>query len=131
MNKELLFSVTAKDCDWTYYRASGNGGQNRNKRETACRCVHKASGAVGIGEDHREQRRNREAAFERMAKSLKFQLWLKREIADSIKSEEQKDRERKAIEEEVNKMMQPENLKIETFQNGKWIEFYEDADNEM
>ena len=53
--RELLFSVTAKDCRFDYYRGSGAGGQHRNKTESAVRCTHLASGAVGQAEDHREQ----------------------------------------------------------------------------
>lgn len=73
--RELLFSVTAKDCRFDYYRGSGAGGQHRNKTESAVRCTHLASGAVGQAEDHREQPRNKKLAFERMAKSKKFQGW--------------------------------------------------------
>ena len=29
--KEKLFTVTANDCTWTYYRGSGPGGQKKNK----------------------------------------------------------------------------------------------------
>ena len=42
MSKELLFSVTAADCDWQYIRGTGPGGQKRNKTETKVRCVHRA-----------------------------------------------------------------------------------------
>ena len=46
-NKEILFSVTANDCDWEYLRGTGPGGQKRNKTETKVRCIHRASGATG------------------------------------------------------------------------------------
>ena len=29
--RKPLFSVTAKDCNWDYYRGSGSGGQKKNK----------------------------------------------------------------------------------------------------
>ena len=44
--KQLLFSITKKDLVITYYKASGKGGQNRNKRETAVRIQHKDSNVV-------------------------------------------------------------------------------------
>ena len=76
MDKEKLFSVTAKDIKWEYYRASGNGGQNRNKRDTAVRCTHEPSGAIGNAADERSQNQNKKLAFRRMVNSKKFQDWL-------------------------------------------------------
>ena len=67
--KKLLFSVTAKDCRWDYYRGSGKGGQKRNKTSSAVRCTHTASGAVGKAEDTDSQVKNKKLAFTRMAKS--------------------------------------------------------------
>ena len=81
MNKEILFSLTAKDFDWEYTKGSGPGGQNRNKRETAVKCIHRPSGAVGQSCEERSQRQNREKAFERMAATDKFKSWHKRESA--------------------------------------------------
>ena len=52
--RELLFSVTADDCEWDYYNGTGKGGQNRNKRATCVRVRHRASGAVGNCSNHRE-----------------------------------------------------------------------------
>lgn len=78
--KKLWFSVTAKDCVFKNYKASGKGGQKRNKTESAVRCSHPSSGAVGSCEDHREQSRNKKTAFARMAKSAEFQSWLKLKI---------------------------------------------------
>ena len=57
--RKLLFSVTAKDCDWDYYRGSGAGGQKRNKTSNAVRCTHKDSKAVGKAEDTRSQLQNK------------------------------------------------------------------------
>lgn len=52
--KEKLFSVTAKDCEFKATRGTG---------------------AMGYAEDHREQSRNRQLAFKRMAESKEFQSW--------------------------------------------------------
>lgn len=78
--KQRWFSITAKDCNWSYYRGSGKGGQNRNKNDTAVRCSHKPSGAVGTAEEHKEQKQNKRVAFKRMAESKEFQSWLKLKI---------------------------------------------------
>lgn len=71
--KELLLSVTLKDCDVQTKRGSGAGGQNRNKRDTAVRIVHRASGAVGESQEQRSQLQNKQAAFRRMAQTPVFQ----------------------------------------------------------
>lgn len=115
MAKTKLFSVTRDDFDWQYYRGSGAGGQHRAKTSSACRCIHRESGAFACAEDHREQPRNRQLAFQRCVATKKFQVWLKCEIAR--RSGE------KSIEEEVDIAMKMLNLKIEgKDENGRWTE---------
>lgn len=75
--KQLLFSVTAADCVFKDKRGSGNGGQKKNKTNSAIQCFHEPSGAQGEAEDYREQSRNRKLAFKRMAESIEFQTWAK------------------------------------------------------
>ncbi len=58
------------DCDVETYRASGPGGQHRNKTESAVRMTHRPSGIVRVGTEHRSQLRNRELALERIFKAL-------------------------------------------------------------
>lgn len=72
--REKVLSVTIKDCDVQTKRGSGAGGQNRNKRDTAVRIVHRASGAVGESQEERSQLQNKRTAFRRMAESLKFKV---------------------------------------------------------
>ena len=116
--KELLFSVTAKDCRFDYYRGSGAGGQHRNKTESAVRCTHIASGAVGQAEDHREQPRNKKLAFERMAKTPKFRNWAFTEAARVTGKLAE-------IEEHIDKEMRL-NLRVERKdENGRWVEWTE------
>ena len=78
---DSLLSVTAHDCRWEYFRGTGAGGQKRNKTSNCARCTHEPSGAVGEARESRSQRDNRELAFGRMARSDKFQTWLRLEIA--------------------------------------------------
>ncbi len=72
--KEKILSVTLKDCDVQTKRGTGKGGQNRNKRDTAVRIVHRASGAVGESQEERSQLQNKRRAFRRMAESEKFKV---------------------------------------------------------
>lgn len=73
--KERLFTVTASDCTWNYYRGSGPGGQKKNKTSNCARVVHEPSGAIGKGEQGRSQLENRQIAWKQMANSPTFQAW--------------------------------------------------------
>lgn len=73
--KEKLFTVTASDCVWNYYRGSGPGGQRKNKTSNCARVVHEPSGAIGKGEQGRSQLENRQIAWRQMASSPAFQSW--------------------------------------------------------
>jgi protein subunit release factor B len=56
-----------RECDVDYYRASGPGGQRRNKKETAVRLHHRPSGLVVTATERRSQALNLEAAYARLA----------------------------------------------------------------
>jgi protein subunit release factor B len=115
MTKELLFSITASDCDWDYIRGTGPGGQKRNKTETKVRCVHRASGATGESDLTRSQHENKKIAFRKMAESKEFRLWHKLETARRLG-------DKVTIEEKVDSMMNDKYLKIEGKVEGKWSE---------
>jgi protein subunit release factor B len=59
-----------RDCDVETYRASGPGGQHRNKTESAVRMTHRPTGLVRVATEHRSQLRNRELALERLWRAL-------------------------------------------------------------
>lgn len=112
MTKHLALSVTLKDCDVQTKRGSGNGGQNRNKRDTAVRIVHRASGAVGEAQEQRTQLQNKKTAFRRMAETPRFQAWVKRQLGHVT-----------LAEIEVSEQMRPRNLRMETRDaDGNWVE---------
>lgn len=53
-----------------FFRASGKGGQNRNKRDTACRITDLKTGLVAEATEHRTQKANKDAAFRRLANRI-------------------------------------------------------------
>ena len=62
------------DCDVDTYRASGPGGQKRNKTESAVRLRHKPSGLSVIAEESRSQAENRARALKRLREALALRL---------------------------------------------------------
>lgn len=119
MDKELLFSVTRDDCEWQYMRSSGNGGQNVGKVNSKVRCIHRASGAVGVSQDTRDQGKNRVLAFRRMIETKEFKNWHKLEVSKKLGVEKQ-------IEETVEQSLNTKNLIIEEKENGKWVPYKEE-----
>lgn len=110
--KQLLFSVTAKDCEWQYYKGSGAGGQKRNKTSSGVRCVHPPSGASGESSETRSQLLNKQTAFKRMANSIPFKRWVYERINEIDRG--------KTLEKYVDEQLVPENLQIEIRKDGKW-----------
>ena len=106
--KQKLFSVTKNDFEWQFFRAGGKGGQNQNKRDSACRCIHPPSGAVGESREERSQNQNRQNAFHRCVESQAFQGWIKMQAAAMAKGFSDAERM-------VDEMMQEKYLKIETY----------------
>ena len=110
--RQLLFSVTKKDLKIEYYKASGKGGQNRNKRETAVRITHPDSGAVANASEQRNQHQNLKVAFKRLVGSEKFKQWLKIETSRQTQNVVEME---KQINAWVEEQMQDKYLKVETF----------------
>ena len=57
-------------CEVDTYRASGPGGQKRNKTSSAVRLRHPASGLIVIAEESRSQHENRARALRRLRQAL-------------------------------------------------------------
>jgi len=114
--KKLLFSLSKDAGDFVveYYNGEGKGGQNRNKREMACRIRHPKSGAMATCQEERSQKANRERAFKRLCESEKFQKWLKLEIV-------KQNGLLKDLDEEVERQMK--NIKMEVKdEKGRFME---------
>jgi RF-1 domain len=108
--RELLFSVTLKDCEVQHFRAGGPGGQHQNKTSSASRVIHHPSGARGESREERSQPQNTKTAFLRMVQTQKFRLWVTRMSWGNPESPEKR----------VERDMSPENLLIMGRENGKW-----------
>jgi hypothetical protein len=61
-------------CEVDRYRASGPGGQHRNKTESAVRLRHKLSGVTAIGEDSRSQAENKMHAVRRLRGAIALEV---------------------------------------------------------
>ena len=118
--RKLIHRMTARDFEWSYYKDSGKGGQKRNKTMNGVRCKHAESGAIGTSCDTRSQAQNKRIAFKRMTETEEFKKWLR---LDSLKRVGMLDR----IEHEVDRSLAPNNIKVETKEDGRWTEEQKDA----
>ena len=62
------------ECEIHTYRASGPGGQKRNKVESAVRIRHLPTGVAAIAEDSRSQLENRPLALRRLREAIAIRV---------------------------------------------------------
>jgi len=67
---EKDIEINPEDIKIEFFTASGPGGQNVNKRETAVRIVHEPTGIVVSSQAQRSQQQNREKAMQILAAKL-------------------------------------------------------------
>ena len=116
MKREILFSITAADCEWSYTRGTGKGGQKKNKTNSAVHCMHRASGAHGYSEASRSQADNRRDAFVKMTETKEFKDWHRLEFMRRSGLMAQ-------IDAEVARSLRQ--VKIEAKVDGRWTEVTE------
>jgi hypothetical protein len=61
-------------CTVETYRASGPGGQHRNKTESAVRLTHRPTGVVVSAAERRSQHENRAAALARLRRAIALRV---------------------------------------------------------
>ena len=68
--EEHDIEIKPDDLQVDFFRASGPGGQNVNKRETAVRITHTPTGIVVVSQTQRSQQQNKEKALQIIASKL-------------------------------------------------------------
>ncbi len=63
--------IDIKDVIVQSFRASGPGGQHRNKVETAIRLIHRSSGIIVTATDAKSQLQNKKKAWQKLMEKLK------------------------------------------------------------
>jgi protein subunit release factor A len=111
--RKLLFSITKKNLEITYFSGKGAGGQHRNKCKNCVRINHPDSGVIVTGQEERSLRQNLKNALSRLIKNEKFKNWIKIQASKTAHSMYE-------IQKKVDESMMLENLKVEHFKNGKW-----------
>ena len=71
---ELDDHLLLNECEVDLYKASGSGGQKRNKTSSAVRIRHKPSGVISKAADSRSQSDNRRKAMQRLRENLALDL---------------------------------------------------------
>lgn len=108
-----IFTITKKDFELTWFSGQGGGGQHRNKHQNCARILHKETGIICTGQSHKDRPSNLKEAMQGLANNPKFKAFCEsrlREIESGI-----------TIEQKVDKMMKPENIRVEVKdENGNW-----------
>lgn len=82
MSSSLTDEQLLRDCHFQTYRASGPGGQNRNKVESAVRLLHRPTGLQVTATESRSQHENRVRALKRMRAALALRV--RRPFPDAV-----------------------------------------------
>lgn len=117
--KELLFKISKKDFELTWFSGSGCGGQNRNKNQNCCRLKHLETGIIAVGQSNKSRNQNKKEALENLVKNEKWKLWHKKKCSELLI-------DKNKLEEDYQNMCKPENFKYEIKIDGVLVEVDED-----
>lgn len=71
-----------RQCEIDTYRASGPGGQKRNKTSSAVRLRHRPSGLLVIAEESRSQHENKAKALKRLRMAIALEIRMESSAPD-------------------------------------------------
>ena len=130
--RELLFSVTKKDLEITLFSGTGCGGQHRNKHKNSVRLRHPESGVMVTAQRERSKEQNMHQAFIALTEHPKFKAWHRLKCAQMMLTKDEKERQKREMEEWVEKQMSPDNISVEVLdlETKKWISYKETEGNE-
>lgn len=123
--RNLVFSVTKKDLEITWFSGTGAGGQHRNKHQNCCRIRHPESGVIATGQSQRERGANMREALNGLAQHPKFVAWAEGWVVELETGE--------TVEQKVERLMSIENLLTETrgvdgrWQSEEWKQIVDDG----
>lgn len=104
-----IFSLTKKDFRVDFFRGSGAGGQNRNKRDTAVRITHIETGITSECQEERNQEQNKKRAFLKLAERLR--PYISKKVAE-ITGQIEQERTRQPVDR-VRTYHEPDNRVID------------------
>jgi peptide chain release factor 1 len=121
---KAVVDIADEDLDVFTYRGSGEGGQHRNKTDSAVRVVYRPTGTIVVVEHGRSQWQNLQQA--KMVLAQRLQDLAKR--ADSAKVLNDRNRQITSGEREVKQFTHNEQRSVvESHQTGevwRWSDFY-------
>lgn len=71
-----------RSCEEDFYRASGPGGQKRNKTESAVRLRHTPTGLIVVANESRSREDNRRRCVQRMREAIAYRI--REPVSDGI-----------------------------------------------
>lgn len=131
--KRLLFSITRKDFERQTFSVGGHGGGGKDTSNSGVRLIHRPSGAVGEGREHRRNFQNERAAFLRLIETKEWKRWFKAECARRLGMQEPESPEeiRARVDREVDEGLKNGTVRVEEYQPGSctcYVEDWRDVD---